>query len=237
MRGRPARTPGPAVLTVLAVALTATLAVAVAPARALGAPPPPVVPAVRAAADTSDVTPSTLHFGTLEPGETAAQTATLTTDAPAGSVYVRALASGTGTLADHLATSVEACDVPWTTAGCSTGAGVLLEGAVAPGVDTTLDVPVPASDVTYLRVTLALDATAPPGGAGTVSYELHVLGPDAPLPPQPPGPGPGPAPGPLPVTGVEAAALGAAALALTALGVALRTWVRERRRPVRGWKP
>ena len=93
----------------------------------------------------------------------------------------------------------------------------------------SLDVPVPASGVAYIRVGLTLDAAAPANAASTVS-----------LPAAPGGTrrrrgadttrarGAGAARsgdhGPLPTTGADAAALAAAALALVALGLTLRTW-------------
>jgi len=173
----------------------------------------------------------------MEPGETQSQTATLTTDARDGVAVVRAVVSGAGSLAEHLTTSVESCAVAWTSGVCGAGGAVLVEGPVSTGVDTTLDVPVPADGVAYLRVTLALDLAAPAGGEGTVTYGLDLLAPDATA-----AGGlstdAGQAAGGLATTGAEAAALGAAALALVALGLTLRAWVRDRRRPApTGWQP
>ena len=213
-------------MVALAATLIAALPGAVVPARA--------GELLNAVTDTA-VTPGTLQFGAMDPGTTEVRTATLTTDAPGGAAFVRAVVSGTGALADHLTTQVEACTVAWTAQGCSAGGVVLLDGPVAPGVDTTLDVPVPTSGVAYLRVALTLDAAAPGNAASTVTYELSLLAPDAVVPPTPPEPA---SPVPLPTTGAEAAALGAAALALVSLGLTLRAWVRERRRAgSTGWTP
>lgn len=216
-RPRQSHAGGTALVVVLAATLTATLSgAAVAPARA---------GEVTAAASDTVVTPSSLHFGELEPGATAVRTATLTTSPRDRAAFVRAVVTGAGTLVDHLTTQVEACTVPWVADTCSAGGVVLVAGPVGDGVDTVLDVPVARAGVAHLRVTLALDAAAPAGGASTVSYELHLVALDEVAPPGPVGP-----PGPLPTTGMEAAAIGAAALALLALGVSLRTWVRGRRR-------
>lgn len=219
MRVGPARSPraGAAVVVVLAATLTSTLAgAAVAPARAA---------AVGAASSDTVVVPGTLRFGELGPGSTAVQTATLTTRAPADAAFVRAVVGGVGTLADHLSTQVEACAVPWAGDVCGSGGVVLVSGPVGGGIDTVLDVPVAGTGVAHLRVTLTLDAAAPAGGAGTVTYELHLVAPDQVAPPAPDR-----STGPLPTTGAETAALVAAATALVALGLALRTLVRERRR-------
>jgi hypothetical protein len=221
-----------------ATAAAAVFGPAAAPARAV---------ATTVAAD-SVVVPSTLHFGVMEPGEAQSQTATLTTDAPADATFVRAVVSGTGSLAGHLSTSVEACAVAWTADACSVGAALLAEGPVGTGIDTTIAVPVPAAGVAYLRVTLALDNAAPANGASTVSYELSLVAPDevtptpsptrAPTPAPTDGPTQAPTPPPaqppvgqtppLSTTGAETAALGAAALALVLLGLTVRGWLRGR---------
>jgi hypothetical protein len=235
--GRPARHhPGGAALVVV---LAAALLGAAASASAAGSPVESSVGSAvgSVAAGETVVEPATLHFGVMLPGEARSQTATLTTDAPGGTALVRAVVSGTGTLAEHLATSVEACAVAWTATGCARRGAVLVDGPVGPGVETTFEVPVPAGGVAYLRVTLTLDDAAPAGEAGTVAYELDLVGPD-------PGTAAGGlssddavAAGGLAATGAEVAALGAAGLALVALGVTLRAWVRERRRPApTGWR-
>lgn len=212
----------------LVVGLAATL-VAALPAAAASARPASVV----AAAGETTVTPSTLVFAEMAPGTTQVRTATLTTASPDDAAIVRAVVSGTGELVDHLTTLVEVCEVAWTAQGCSTGGLVLVAGPVGAGLDNALQVPVPASGVAYLRVALTLDDSAPVNAASSVRHELHLVAPDA--PPVPPGPVPPAIPGPLPTTGSEIAALGAAALALAALGLTLRTWARERRRA--GWSP
>lgn len=213
-------------MVALASALVAALPGAAVPARAAE---------VAAAAADSVVTPGTLQFGAMEPGATEVQTAVLTTDASDDVAVVRAAVSGTGELVEHLTTRVEACAVAWTAQGCGAGGVLLLAGPVAPGTDAALDVPVPASGVAYLRVSLTLDGAAPANAASTVAYQLDLLAPDAVVPPVPPDTG---SPVPLPTTGVDAAALAAAALALVALGLTLRTWVRERRRAgITRWTP
>ena len=229
MLRRPARSHGKAAAAVvsLAATLAAVLGPAAAPARAA---------ATTAVATDSVVAPSTLHFGVMEPGETQSQTVTLTTTAPDGAAFVRAVASGTGSLAPHLTTSVEACAVAWTTDGCGGGGATLLaEAPVGDGVDATIAVPVPATGVAYLRVTLALDDGAPANGTSTVSYEMHLVAPDdvppTPSPTQQPTeqpPQPPVQPPSLSTTGAETAALGAAALALVLLGLTLRAWQRGR---------
>ena len=216
------------------VVLTATL-IAALPGAAVSARAATVV---AAASDP----PVILLFESMDPGTTEAKTAALTTDAPDGAALVRAVVVGTGELADHLTTLVEACSVPWVGPDCSAGGAVLLAGPVAPGVDERHDIPVPESGVAYIRVELTLDGAAPANASSTVRYRLDLVAPDAPVPPDPGTPSTGPVPGtpgsapPLAVTGAEAAALGAAALALVALGLTLRTWVRERRRTgATGW--
>ncbi|KQY24409.1 hypothetical protein ASD16_02375 [Cellulomonas sp. Root485] len=219
-------------MVVLAATLIAALPGAAVPARAA---------TVGAAA--TDPPAVTLQFGGMDPGTTEVRTAALTIDAPEDAALVRAVVSATGGLVDHLTTRVEACSVPWGALGCSAGGAVLLDGPVAPGLDESLDIPVPASGVAYIRVGLTLDGAAPANAASTVTYRLDLVAPDPAVAPTPPGPGEPapPAPGttvPLATTGADAAALAAAALALVALGLTLRTWVRERRGVrARGWAP
>ncbi|WP_456787397.1 hypothetical protein [Cellulomonas sp. P5_C5] len=234
MLGRPAQSHvgGAALVVVLAATLIAALPGAAVPARA---------GTVVAAVPDPRVSPGTLQFERIEPGTTEVRTATVTPDAPDGAAVVRAVVSGTGELAAYLTTRVEVCAVAWTAQGCSAGEVVLVAGSVGAGMDATLDVPVPESGVAYLRVGITADSAAPANAASRVSYELHLLAPDAPPPTPAPSPSappvaggggpPAPAgPGYLPTTGAEIAALGAAALALVALGLTLRTWGRERRR-------
>jgi hypothetical protein len=216
----------------LAVALAAMLVAAV-PAAAL---PARATTGVALAGDTT-VEPSILDFTEMSPGTTQVRTATLTTAAPDEAAFVRAVVTGAGPLVDHLTTRVEACPVAWTAQGCSAGEVLLVAGPVSAGVDTALRVPVPATGVAYLRVALTVDATAPANATSTVRHELHLLAPDT-VPPVPPGPAQPVPPvggGPLATTGAEVAALLAAALALAALGLTLRTWGRGRRGA--GWVP
>lgn len=167
------------------------------------------------------VDPDLLVFDALAPGETSSAVTTLRVDAPSAAAIVRADVSATGELVPHLTTIVESCDVPWTSAGCSSGTTLLVEGPVAAS-GSALDVPVPATGVVHLRVGMTLSDDAPPDSSGTVVYRLDLVGDDA----DDGGEGAGGGP-PLATTGADVAAVGAAALALVALGTALH---RARRR-------
>ncbi|WP_435737196.1 hypothetical protein V5D56_00945 [Cellulosimicrobium sp. PMB13] len=175
------------------------------------------------------VDPELLVFDALAPGETSSAVTTLRVDAPSAAAIVRSEVSATGELVPHLTTVVESCDAPWTSAGCLTGATLLVEGPVAVS-DSELQVPVPATGVVHVRVGMTLADDAPPGSSGTVVYRLDLVGDDADEGGEGSGDDRGEGAGggpPLATTGADVAAVGAAALALVALGTALH---RARRR-------
>ena len=220
-------------MVVLAATLVAALPGAAVPARAA---------AVVAAAVETTVTPGTLQFGGMDPGTTEVRTATLTTDAPDDAAFVRAVVSGTGELADHLTTLVEACAVAWTAQGCSAG-GVVLRRRTGRRRAWTRRSTCPCRRAGSRTCASRSPWTTrrPPTRRARSRTSCTSW---RPTPPSPPTRRPGTGAGPRRRArarchdGAEVAALGAAALALVALGLTLRTWVRERRRAgSAGWTP
>jgi hypothetical protein len=191
-----------------------------------------VGPALPASGADAVVDPELLVFDALAPGETSSAVTTLRVDAPSAATIVRADVGATGELVPHLTTVVESCDEPWTAAGCASGATLLVEGPVSSS-DSALQVPVPASGVVHVRVGMTLSDGAPPDTSGTVVYRLDLVGDDAEGGGTDDGAGGGGGSGgpPLATTGADVAAIGAAALALVALGAVLH---RGRRRTDRG---
>lgn len=187
--------------------------------------------ALPASGADATVEPEDLVFDTLAPGETSSAVTTLRVDAPSGAAIVRAEVAATGELVPHLTTAVESCATAWTVAGCAPGATLLVEGPAASS-GSALRVPVPATGVVHLRVGMTLSDDAPPEASGTVVYRLDLVGDDAggggtdgggtDGGGTDDGAGDGGSGGPpLASTGADVAAVGAAALALVALGAAL----------------
>ena len=224
MLGRPARsrTGGAALVVMVATVLGAALVgAAAAPARAAG---------TLAVATDSVVAPATLHFGVMEPGETQSRTATLTTDAPHAAASCAPSSPGRASLAEHLTTSVEACAVAWTgrrlphrRRRCSS------TGRSAPVSTRRSRSPCPASGVAYLRVTphARRGGTRRRGGHGDLraAPPRPRPGDRSCAPPEPPSADAPRCRPPAP----RRPRSGRRPLALVALGLTLRGWVRERR--------
>ncbi|WP_251149983.1 hypothetical protein [Cellulosimicrobium sp. Marseille-Q4280] len=185
-----------------------------------------VGPALPASGADAVVDPELLVFDALAPGETSSAVTTLRVDAPSAATIVRADVSAQGELVPHLTTVVESCDEPWTAAGCASGATLLVEGPVSSSdsaLQVPVPVPVPATGIVHVRVGMTLSDSAPPDTSGTVVYRLDLVGDDAEGGGTDDGAGGGGGSGgpPLATTGADVAAIGAAALALVALGAVL----------------